>query len=183
MVAAALCTGADRREGLNMVTRKLVRRLVIAVGTISVLAAGAFVPASAATSSEVLNGKSGKCLSVDDGSLADGALVIQWTCNGGPEQQWTFANNDTWLNVRSGKCLSVEGGGSVAVGAHVIQWTCNGGPEQQWTPVTNGDAPFFLLVNDKSGLVLSVSGGGSTANGAEILQWSQNGGPEQEWSS
>ncbi|MFJ8580942.1 RICIN domain-containing protein [Micromonospora sp. NPDC093277] len=132
-------------------------------------------PAQAASWYEIINYKSGKCMSIaGGGSTANGANAILWTCNDGWEQVWRWSGR-TLVNGKSGKCLSVSGGGSTSNGANIIQWTCNGGPEQDWYP-SNG-----YLVNGKSGKVLSVSGGGSTANGAEIIQWSANGGSEQGW--
>jgi hypothetical protein len=73
------------------------------------------------------------CLSVSGGgSTADGADIIQWTCNTGPEQQWTYhPHTGNWSNG-NGKYLSVSGGGSTAAGAQVVQWSSSGGPEQQW---------------------------------------------------
>jgi hypothetical protein len=122
------------------------------------------------------NGKSGLCLSVSGGgSTADGADIIQWTCNGGPEQQWKW-NGSQLVNDKSGKCLSVAGGGSTADGADVIQWTCNGGPEQQWKY-----HPHTGEWTNGNGKCLSVSGGGSTTAGAQIVQWSSTGGEEQKW--
>ncbi|MFF1615551.1 RICIN domain-containing protein [Amycolatopsis sp. NPDC058278] len=48
-------------------------------------------PAEAATYRNILNNNSGHCLSVEGGgSTSDGANAIQWTCNGGAEQYWTF---------------------------------------------------------------------------------------------
>ncbi|MFG1811633.1 ricin-type beta-trefoil lectin domain protein [Streptomyces sp. NPDC049040] len=122
------------------------------------------------------NARSGLCLSVSGGgSTADGAEVIQWTCNGGPEQQWRW-NGSQLVNDKSGKCLSVSGGGSTAEGADVIQWTCNSGPEQQWSY-----QPHTGEWTNANGRCLSVSGGGSTTAGAQVVQWSSTGGDEQKW--
>ncbi|KOV82850.1 hypothetical protein ADL03_22410 [Nocardia sp. NRRL S-836] len=47
--------------------------------------------ASAATYYNLVNGKSGKCMSVEGGgSTANGAKVVQWSPNGGAEQGWDF---------------------------------------------------------------------------------------------
>jgi len=79
---------------------------------------------------------SGKCLDVSGASTADGASVIQWTCSGGTNQQWSVqdaGNGYVRLVARhSGKCLDV-GGASTADRASVIQWTCTGATNQQWS--------------------------------------------------
>ncbi|MGW6929820.1 RICIN domain-containing protein [Lentzea sp. NPDC054927] len=131
-------------------------------------------PATAATYYNLVNYKSNRCMSVENGgSTANGANIIQWSCNDGSEQLW-YRVGDQLKNRKSGKCLSVSGGGSTANGAELIQWSCNDGAEQRWTP-SDG-----YLVNHKSGKVASTSGG-STANGAKVIQWSANGGGEQGW--
>ena len=76
--------------------------------------------------------KSGKCLSIDNGgSTANGAHAIQWTCNGGPEQNWD-EDGGYLVNGKSNKVLSIEDGGSTVAGKHAIQWSANGGSEQGW---------------------------------------------------
>ncbi|WP_246019354.1 RICIN domain-containing protein [Saccharothrix australiensis] len=48
-------------------------------------------PASAATYYNLVNYKSNKCMSVENGgSTANGAKVVQWSANGGGEQGWYF---------------------------------------------------------------------------------------------
>lgn len=139
------------------------------------LTALAAPPASAATYYNLINFKSGKCMSVEGGgSTSNGANIIQWSCNDGGEQLWYWSGS-ALKNRKSGKCLSVAGGGSTANGAELIQWTCNGESEQSW------DSSGGYLFNAKSGKVASVSGGGSTSNGAKVVQWSANGGSEQGW--
>ena len=124
------------------------------------------------------NSNSRMCLSVaGGGSTADGADVIQWSCNGGSEQQWKWTDGQL-VNWKSGKCLSVAGGGSTANGADIIQWSCNGNPEQQWTY-----HPHTSEWSNGNGKYLSVSGSGSTVAGAQIIQWSATGGAEQKWSA
>lgn len=132
--------------------------------------------ASAATYYALVNLKSGKCMSVEGGgSTANGANVIQWSCNDGGEQLWYWSGSQL-KNRKSGKCLSVSGGGSTANGAELVQWSCTGESEQSWDHLSNG-----YLVNAKSGKVASVSGGGSTSNGAKVVQWQANSGGEQGW--
>ncbi|MEV4760817.1 RICIN domain-containing protein [Micromonospora sp. NPDC049559] len=88
-------------------------------------------PAQAATHYWVWNYKSGYCMSVEGGgSTANGAEIIQWSCNGGPEQNW-YEDNGYLVNGKS-DVVSVSGGGSTAEGAKLVQWGKNGGSEQGW---------------------------------------------------
>ncbi|MGX2998891.1 RICIN domain-containing protein [Streptomyces sp. JNUCC 64] len=74
------------------------------------------------------NQYSGKCMGVGS-SLANGAGVIQYTCNGAVDEKWWYSNG-VFRNVYSGKCLGV--GSSTTPGKQLIQWTCNGATDQLW---------------------------------------------------
>jgi hypothetical protein len=94
-------------------------------------------------------------LDVGGVSTDDGARVIQWTANGGQNQQWLpqpVGGGYYTLTARhSGKVLDISGV-SMDDGAPAIQWTPNGGANQQW-------------------LLRSVSGGGpSTADATRLLE-------------
>jgi Ricin-type beta-trefoil lectin domain len=107
-------------------------RTVFAALTAVGLTALAAPPASAATYYNLINFKSGKCMSVEGGgSTSNGAGLIQWTCNGGSEQSWD-SSGGYLFNAKSGKVASVSGGGSTSNGAKVVQWSANGGSEQGW---------------------------------------------------
>ncbi|NUT37582.1 MAG: beta-xylosidase [Hamadaea sp.] len=90
----------------------------------------------------VINQQSGKCLDVSGVSSADGAAVIQWTCNSGSlNQQFTlrkvtYAGNDPrdfqLVARHSGKCVDVSQI-STAPGALIHQWVCN--PAGQGSPL------------------------------------------------
>lgn len=68
------------------------------------------------------------------GSTTNGALVAQWTDNGGTNQQWQIVDvGDGYsklINRKSGKAL--DSGGTTVDGAQLTQWTENGGDNQKW---------------------------------------------------
>ena len=83
----------------------------------------------------IVNRNSGKCLDVNGASTADGANIIQWTCNGGNNQQWQWVATGSYFNLKarhSGKCINVVGS-STADGALLEQRTCASGNSFQWT--------------------------------------------------
>jgi alpha-L-fucosidase len=125
---------------------------------------------------------SGKAADVSNNSTADGAAVVQWTNNGGRNQQWQFQDAGGGyfrvVNRNSGKCLDVEGL-STADGAHVVQWACGTGTNQQWSLVDVGGG-YARLVARHSGKCLDVDAG-STGDGALIIQWSCGTGTNQQW--
>lgn len=80
----------------------------------------------------MVNEYSGKCLDISGASTADGAAVIQYTCSGATNQQFTLnpvtalgSSKDYQLvAVHSGKCVDVSNI-STAPGARIHQWTCD----------------------------------------------------------
>jgi uncharacterized membrane protein YgcG len=124
----------------------------------------------------------GLCLDVSGASKLDGAPVIQWTCSGRANQQWTLKSAGTGIynlvSVNSGKCMDVYTGSTLR-GAAVDQWTCNGHTSQQWQAVSKGSGQYELHAV-VSGLCLDVTGA-STLTGTKLEQWTCNGGSNQRF--
>jgi hypothetical protein len=84
---------------------------------------------------QVVAQHSGKCMDVAGASLSDNTRIIQWSCNGGNNQQFylTPMNDGTYtISARhSGKCVDVSGA-STENGAAIIQWACHGGDNQRF---------------------------------------------------
>ncbi|GAA1270174.1 RICIN domain-containing protein [Sphaerisporangium rubeum] len=115
---------------------------------------------------------SGKCVDVRDGSTADNGVIIQYTCNGGANQQWTFRDaGGGYAQIvarNSGRCLDVTSG-STADGAGIIQYTCNGGANQQWRVQTASDG-YVNLVARHSGKCMDLPSS-STADNVQFKQY------------
>jgi hypothetical protein len=88
-----------------------------------------------------INKKSGKCIDLNGGGLANGTPIIQWTCHNGANQKWELVlvpndpnttEDDTFLmkNRKSGKCVDL----GTQAGANAVQWDCHGATHQQFTP-------------------------------------------------
>ncbi|MFD0416681.1 RICIN domain-containing protein [Streptomyces sp. NPDC127108] len=77
------------------------------------------------------NAYSGKCMGPAS-SLANGAGMVQYTCNGAVDQKWWHDPDTHELrNVYSGKCLGL--GSAATKGSQLIQWTCNGAADEKWS--------------------------------------------------
>lgn len=78
---------------------------------------------------------SNKCLDVEGASTADGAPVMQSTCQGKASQQWRLLLlGNGYSEIRAGqsdKCLDVAEA-STDDGALVILFPCEGSANQQW---------------------------------------------------
>jgi hypothetical protein len=119
-------------------------------------------------------------LFLDDsgGSYAAGNGIIQWTWNGGHNQDWYVLPTDSGyaqiVNRMTGQCLSEFGG----AGGQVVQYPCYGWTQQQWYlgiyPGQNLNYTGHTVTNRWSGLALDVNGG-STNAGAAIDTWYGNG--------
>ncbi|MDN3297634.1 RICIN domain-containing protein [Streptomyces ficellus] len=123
---------------------------------------------------------SGKCADIPSQSLAEGAALTQYTCNGGGNQTFWFKDageGHVQLMARhSSLCLTRD-----ATTGAVEQRPCAGPPSaaQQWkvTPVATG---HLTLTSRASGTCLDVSDA-STANSAKIITWSCTGAANQQW--
>jgi hypothetical protein len=87
---------------------------------------------------QLVNTNSGMCL--DGGSAVPQASIIQWTCNGTYDQQWSFVFTGRYdggwpvynlVNHLSGLCMDVPHG-SIFAGTVLWQYRCNGTGAQQW---------------------------------------------------
>ncbi|GAA1999548.1 glycosyl hydrolase family protein [Catenulispora subtropica] len=130
---------------------------------------------SGPSSTTLVGGLSGKCLSVSGGSTQAGATADIYTCNGSAGQNWTLQPGGEIVGVPSGDCLGVVGG-ATAVYSGVDIEACDGSAGQLWN-VT----PAGTIVGVGSGLCLSVLGA-STANYATADIYTCNGSPSETWS-
>ncbi|MDC7122377.1 family 43 glycosylhydrolase [Cellulomonas fimi] len=135
------------------------------------------------TAYRVTNRNSGQVVDVQQGSLADLAVVGQWPSTGVAWQQWRFVDagsgNVRLQSVHSGKCLDVSGA-STADGAAVIQYTCHDRSNQVFTWRSSGDG-YSQLVNLNSGKCLNVVNGSTTA-GAALEQRTCSSATSMQWS-
>jgi Peptidase family S41/Ricin-type beta-trefoil lectin domain-like len=131
---------------------------------------------------EIVSRNSGKCLDVFGASLDDAAPVIQWTCTGGPNQQWRLESGPSGayrlVARHSGKALDVFGA-LIDDLTPAIQFPANNGDNQLWTlqPASDG---YVSIVARHSGKPLDVAGA-SVDDGAPVIQYTANGGANQQW--
>jgi hypothetical protein len=162
----------------HMSGRKVFSALAVTVMAITAAVFMAAPPASAAVGYNKLfqNRFSGKCLEISYGSTANFATAGQYSCYGGPIEQWNY-NTSTGLiqNVNSGKCLEVLYY-STANFAPVGQYDCYGGANQVWYM----NQSTGLIQNAYSGKCLEVLYY-STADFAPVGQYDCYGGANQQW--
>lgn len=175
--------------------RALPRRRVLAATAVSGLL-GALVPflgpaapaaAAAGFTTTVVNQGSGDCADDPWSQTTSGVQLIQWACNSGSNQDWSFApvtGADGSYTVTSfaGLCMEVAGG-STADNAAVQQATCSGSARQRFTlrPVAvSGTDRTFALVDQNSGKCVTPQGE-STANNTVLVQATCDSAAAQTW--
>ncbi|MBS2531246.1 RICIN domain-containing protein [Catenulispora sp. NF23] len=88
---------------------------------------------------QVVNYNSHMCLADPGDSPNNNVQLIQYGCDGGPEQLW-FLGGATAIEpnmlivaqrYHSNQCVA-DGASSSNNGAPIVQWTCDGQQEQQW---------------------------------------------------
>ncbi|GGS47156.1 family 43 glycosylhydrolase [Streptomyces violaceus] len=129
-------------------------------------------PSAVSTTYTVTNRNSGKCLDVAGSSAADGANVLQYTCNGRTNQRWRLEDlgDDTHrlVNVATGKVLDTADC-STADGADLRQWSWLNNTCQRFQFVAT-DGGYVRIVNKATGKVADVADC-STADSADVRQW------------
>ncbi|MFI5798087.1 ricin-type beta-trefoil lectin domain protein [Streptomyces sp. NPDC051677] len=73
----------------------------------------------------------GMCMSVLEGSTADGAAIDVYRCNGSASQKWRFTTAGDLVNVKADKCVDVKDFGT-ADGARLQLYSCAGTGNQKW---------------------------------------------------
>lgn len=157
---------------INMTRRNRTRALGALLLTMAV---GVIAPTAQANAAyEIKPRHSNKCVDVAGQSTGNGARLIQWTCNGQRNQQFSFVHTDSGyyqiVAAHSGKCLDVKDG-SVADYAPVWQWSCHVPPakHQQFLLRDAGNGYYNLVPRHIGGKCLDIERA-STADGAAVIQ-------------
>lgn len=129
---------------------------------------------------KIINGSSGKALTVQNDSTNDAANVVQWTESGKTSQEWIISEDGGYkiLNANARKALDVEKD-SMADGGNVIIWRDTGHLNQRWEIESAGNG-YFIIKNFNSGKVLDISNN-SNQDGGNVVQWSSTNNLNQKW--
>jgi cytolethal distending toxin subunit A len=111
------------------------RCLVTAKLLAAVLLAAAPIDASRAASL-LINGKTGKCLTIAGGtSPANNLRAVQFDCDGDLSRSWHLNGVGGAFqiqNAKTGKCLTIAGGTSPANNLEAVQFDCDDDPSRTW---------------------------------------------------
>jgi hypothetical protein len=119
---------------------------------------------------------SGRCADVTSQSVAAGAQIKQYDCNGGGNQRFWFrsAGSGYYNLVARHSALCVQENATT-----VTQESCGTGSSQQWSVVA-ASGSYVTIRSRATGECLDVNGG-STTNGAALITYACNGATNQQW--
>jgi pimeloyl-ACP methyl ester carboxylesterase len=141
---------------------------------------GAADPPPTSTYYNLVAQHSGKVAEISGAATAAGALLAQWSGNGGQHQQFAFIDaGGGYVRIRarhSGLVLQVANNTS---GADITQQPDTNAASQQWR-LTDQGGGVVSLINRQSGLAMDVWQR-STADGARISQYAYSGNPNQRF--
>jgi hypothetical protein len=163
----------------------VLRRSVL----LAVTALALTVPATAAHAADgftstMVNQANGNCADVPGGASTSALQLVQWACNSGTNQSFTFTpvSGDIYTvnTLTAGDCLDISGASS-SDNAAVIQYGCHSGTNQQFhlTPVS-GVNNTFTVVSVSSGKCVAPSGD-SSANNTALVQLPCSGTASRAW--
>ncbi|AKT40334.1 RICIN domain-containing protein [Chondromyces crocatus] len=140
---------------------------------VSTITEGEYVLRSVAT---------GNCLDVPSSSMADGAGIQSWSCNGTNAQRFRLTATSGGYykieNVNSNKALDIRDA-STAENARLQQWGYGGGNNQQFRFVARGNSEFSIHARHTD-MTLDLYWG-NAANGTPIVQYPYINGNNQRW--
>ncbi|WP_225097449.1 RICIN domain-containing protein [Streptomyces sp. CoH27] len=130
----------------------------------------------------LVNRNTGKALDDLGYATNNGAPVVQWSRNGGANQQWRFIDSGDGYyrlqNRASGKVLD-DYGWSKTEGSELVQWSDGNGANQQFHMEDSSDG-YVRLINRFSGKAAEVPLSSKT-DGGHIAQYHDWNGANQQW--
>jgi cytolethal distending toxin subunit A len=154
-------------------------------GTVAA-ATASFAPDAAAQDIMLVNGKTGKCLTIAGGTLSDNNIpTVQFDCDGDPSRRWrmkqTGGGRYQFSNVKTAKCLTIAGGVSRDNNVTALQYECDSDPSRTWQltePVGGGS---YKIRNVQTGKCLTIAGGTLADNNIEGVQYDCDDDPSRRW--
>jgi len=109
-------------------------RCLVTATLAAVLLAAA--PIDASRAAMLINGKTGKCLTIAGGSSpANNLRAVQFDCDGDLSRSWHLNGVGGAFqiqNAKTGKCLTIAGGSSPANNVEAVQFDCDDDPSRTW---------------------------------------------------
>lgn len=128
---------------------------------------------SAVTPMRLVNKQSNLCMDVDRANATDGAKMLQWRCNGGQNQRWSYDANTGLVRSMLDPHYCLDNSGNYDNGATIALWTCNGNSNQRYT--YDAATGRLAVRNNPVQVVDGVAATGS------VITYQDWGGANQRW--
>lgn len=123
----------------------------------------------------IINRTSAFCMDVNGGTMADGTGVIQWPCNGGANQTWSYDDATGMIRSMNDPHYCLDNNGTYGDGAQLIIWTCTGNNNQRFK---YDAAAGTISVRSYPVEVISQNG---TSFGNQLETTTASGSTDQSW--
>jgi len=107
--------------------------------------------------------------------MADGSSVIQWPCNGGANQAWSYDDATGMIRSMNDPHYCLDNNGTYGDGAQLIIWTCTGNNNQRFK---YDAAAGTISVRSYPTEVISQNG---TSFGNQLETTTASGSTDQSW--
>ncbi|CCE12076.1 conserved exported hypothetical protein [Bradyrhizobium sp. STM 3843] len=123
----------------------------------------------------LINRSSSLCMDVNGGTMADGTAVIQWSCNGGVNQTWSYDDQTGMIRSMADPHYCLDNNGTYGDGAQLIIWTCTGNNNQRFKYDASAGT---IAVRSYPTEVIGMNG---TSLGNQLLTATASGAAAQTW--
>jgi len=116
----------------------------------------------------IINKKSGKALSVAQGTFLPGVPFVQYNYSNQGMQHFIMAeagDGSYYIKTKPGIMLLQVDSSAMDDGSRVVQWEDNGSDSCKWIMIPSGQSNTFILSNKNTGKVLAVVGGSKDEGG------------------
>jgi hypothetical protein len=127
------------------------------------------------TATRIINKQSGLCMDIDHANTANGTNVMQWNCNGGQNQLWSYDTTSGLIRSTQDPHYCLDNSGSYGNGANIMLWTCTGNSNQRFTLEASTGRISMRNYPDQ---VIDAAGANA---GDNVQTWQYWGGVNQLW--
>jgi cytolethal distending toxin subunit A len=134
----------------------------------------------------LINVKTGKCLTIEGGVLADNnRAIVQFDCDGDPSRRWMLNERSSGIyqvrNVQTGKCLTIAGGESSDNNVPAVQFDCDNHPSRTWRVNDVSGSGLNQLRNVHTNKCLTIAGGTLDTNSLPSVQFNCDTDQSRRW--
>ncbi|MEU4765854.1 RICIN domain-containing protein [Actinosynnema sp. NPDC023794] len=186
--SSPLLPSADGRSVLHLTTDRVDDRCEAFFATGTTYGSLDSAGISTAVTYRIVNLKSGKCLTAEGNSTADGTRVVQQPCDdtrAAQEFKAVARGSGLFAVTKAGSspttCVDMPNGNiSVDPGDRIQLWSCNNTGAQNWKPSRTGRSAYLFTAQNDEDLCLDIPQG-TLNNGVQAQLWNCTGAGPQLW--